>query len=93
MPPGGSLVGELGTVLLANGSAFADAGAPRALLLVPAASTGVRLVDLLFSATTDAPGLIFLDWNAPGDAPSGLWDVSCVGRPRAPQRPEKRVTK
>ena len=80
MPPNGALVGELGSVLLANGSApaFSDAAAPRPLLLVPAASTGVRLVDLLFSATGpgDAPGLVFLDWQAPGDAPSGLWDVS-----------------
>jgi len=78
LPPGGALVGELGSVLLANGSApaFSDASAPRALLLVPAASTGVRLVDLLLSsAGADAPGLIFLDWQAPPDAPSGLWDV------------------
>ena len=77
LPPGAALVGELGSVLLANASAFLDGANPRPLISVPAASTGVRLVDLLFSSTAaDAPGLIFLAWSAPSDAPSGLWDVS-----------------
>ena len=78
LPPGAALVGELGSVLLAlgNASAFADAARPAPLLLVPPASTGVRLVDLLFSLTGEAPGLVFVDWRAPGVAPSGLWDVS-----------------
>ena len=78
MPPGGALVGELGSVLLADATApaFANAASPTPLLSVPAGSTGVRLVDLLFSLTGNAPGLVFLDWRAPATAPSGLWDVS-----------------
>lgn len=78
MPAGGALVGELGSVLLADATspAFANADAPTPLLSVPAGATGVRLVDLLFSATGDAPGLVYLDWRAPPTAPSGLWDVS-----------------
>jgi glucan 1,3-beta-glucosidase len=78
MAPGGALVGELGSVLLAKGgaAAFADAANPQALLLVPAAAAGVRLVDLLFSVSGDVPGCVLLDWRAPSAAPSGLWDVS-----------------
>lgn len=78
LPAGAALVGELGSVLMAlgNASAFSDATHPSPLLLVPPTSTGVQLVDLLFSLTGEAPGLVFLDWQAPGDAPSGLWDVS-----------------
>jgi glucan 1,3-beta-glucosidase len=66
VPPNGALVGELGSVLLADAAspAFASAAAPAPLLSVPAASTGVRLVDLLFSSTGDALGLVFLDWRA-----------------------------
>ena len=65
-------------MLLADASApaCASAAAPAPLLSVPAASTGVRLVDLLFSSTGDAPGLVFLDWRATAAAPAGLWDVS-----------------
>ena len=78
VPPNGALVGELGSVLLADAAspAFASAAAPAPLLSVPAASTGVRLVDLLFSSTGDALGLVFLDWRATAAAPAGLWDVS-----------------
>lgn len=78
LPPGGALVGEMGSVLLARGGApaFANPAAPQALLLVPAASAGVRLVDLLLSATGDVPGCVLLDWRAPSTAPSGVWDVS-----------------
>jgi len=79
LPAGAALVGELGSVLLAlaNASAFQNAAQPTPLISVPPTSTGVRLVDLLFSSTaTEAPGLVYLDWQAPGDSPSGLWDVS-----------------
>ena len=78
MAAGGALVGELGSVLLAQGgaAAWADAANPQPLLLVPAAATGVRLVDLLFSVSGDVPGCVLLDWRAPSAAPSGLWDVS-----------------
>ena len=78
MAAGGALVGELGSVLLAQGgaAAWADAATPQPLLLVPAAATGVRLVDLLFSVSGDVPGCVLLDWRAPSAAPSGLWDVS-----------------
>jgi glucan 1,3-beta-glucosidase len=79
MSAGSALVGELGSVLVAkggNGSVWSDASNPKPLLLVPVTSTGVRLVDLLFTLSDDAPGLIFLAWQAPSTAPSGLWDVS-----------------
>jgi len=78
MSAGGALVGELGSVLLAQGgaAAWADAANPQPLLLVPAAAAGVRLVDLLFSVSGDVPGCVLLDWRAPSAAPSGLWDVS-----------------
>lgn len=79
LPAGCALVGELGSVLVAKGgntSVWKDASNPAPLLLVPATSTGVRLVDLLFTLTDNAPGLIFLAWQAPSTAPSGLWDVS-----------------
>jgi hypothetical protein len=78
LPPGGALVGELGSVLVAKGgaAAFSDAANPKPLLLVPAASTGVRLVDLLLSTSGDVPGCVMLSWQAPSTAPSGLWDVS-----------------
>lgn len=79
MPAGGALVGELGSILLADSAApaFASAANPTPLLSVPAGALGVRLVDLLFSMTAaDAPGLVFLDWQATADAPGGLWDVS-----------------
>ena len=81
VPPGGALVGELGSVLVAKGgaAAFSDATNPQPLLLVPAASTGVRLVDLLLSASGDVPGCVMLSWQAPSTAPAGLWDGEYCG--------------
>ena len=72
MAAGGALVGELGSVLLAQGgaAAWADPANPQPLLLVPAAAAGVRLVDLLFSVSGDVPGCVLLDWRAPSAASS-----------------------
>ena len=77
VPAGGALVGELNSILLAQAGApaFANAANPSPLLLVPASSAGVRLVDIMFAMNGDVPGCIFLEWQASSAAPSGLWDV------------------
>jgi len=68
------LVGEVMSTLLAKGgaAAWADASSPAPLLAVPAGSS-VRLADLLFAATGDVPGCVFVDWEA-GPA-GGVWDT------------------
>ena len=79
MPAGGALVGELGSVLLADAQspAFTNSATPTAMLSVPAGAEGVRLVDLLLSSTAyDAAGLVYLEWSATSAAPSGIWDLS-----------------
>jgi glucan 1,3-beta-glucosidase len=69
-----SLVGEVMSILLAQGgaAAWADVANPQPLLYAPPGSA-VRVADLLFSATGDVPGLIFIDWNS--NSSSGIWDT------------------
>jgi glucan 1,3-beta-glucosidase len=58
----------------ANAPAFSNAAQPTPLILTPqGASTVVFLIDLIFTAGSDLPGLVMIDWQAGSN--SGVWDV------------------
>jgi hypothetical protein len=81
VPPGSRLVGEVWSVLMADGAAFKDANNPKPMLQIGSAGqTGVaQLIDFMISTRGAQPGAKLIEWNLrdPAGAPgsNGMWDV------------------
>lgn len=81
VPPGSRLVGEVWSVLMADGAAFKDAKNPKPMLQIGVAGqTGIaQLTDFMISTKGPQPGAKLIEWNLhdPAGAPgsNGLWDV------------------
>ena len=77
MRPTGALTGEVLSNVMANWSStspWLNAAQPAPLLSLPAgASSSPRLADLIFTASSDLPGCVLLNWQS--GAGTGAWDV------------------
>jgi glucan 1,3-beta-glucosidase len=79
VPAGSRLHGQVWSVFLADGPAFADANTPTPMLLVgkPGEQGVAQFVDVMFSARGAQPGAVLVQWHMSNPANRGLcgmWD-------------------
>ncbi|KAK2762469.1 hypothetical protein FQN53_007520 [Emmonsiellopsis sp. PD_33] len=78
IPAGARIVGEGWSQLVASGSNFQDARAPRPLVRVGQAgeSGSVEIQDLLFTTKGPTAGAVLVEWNLKADnlGSAGMWD-------------------
>lgn len=78
IPSGVRIIGELWSILMANGPNFQDEQNPQPMIRVgsPGEVGTVEITDIMFSTKGANPGAILVEWNMKGSSPgaAGMWD-------------------